>query len=277
MEFTTLTISRLVVMKVVITGLFFLITLFARANDSLVLVKSIPIEARLFTTDLIGNCYVIKENNFLIKYNASGDSIAQFNEVKKGKVTQIDATNPLRILLYYADFNQVIILDNMLSKKNVLKLNTIGIFNAPCIANSMDGNIWVYDQATNNLFKLDNQLALLSTISLRNFLTESIDPIYMVEQERNLFMVDSLQGIYKFDLYGFYNTTYHFKTKTVQYFNGYLVYQQNPFLFSYQTQTILEKKVLLPNPASILQVRIERNKIFILRKNTLDIYDLIQS
>ena len=269
MEFTTLTISRLVVMKVVITGLFFLITLFARANDSLVLVKSIPIEARLFTTDLIGNCYVVKENNFLIKYNASGDSIAQFNEVKKGKVTQIDATNPLRILLYYADFNQVIILDNMLSKKNVLKLNTIGIFNAPCIANSMDGNIWVYDQATNNLFKLDNQLALLSTINLRNFLTESIDPIYMVEQERNLFMVDSLQGIYKFDLYGFYNTTYHFKTKMVQYFNGYLVYQQ--------TQTILEKKVLLPNPASILQVRIERNKIFILRKNTLDIYDLIQS
>ena len=55
------------------------------------------------------------------------------------------------------------------------------------------------------------------------------------------------------------------------------MYQQNPFLFSYQTQTILEKKVLLPNPASILQVRIERNKIFILRKNTLDIYDLIQS
>jgi hypothetical protein len=264
-------------MKVVITGLFFLITLFARANDSLVLVKSIPIEARLFTTDLIGNCYVIKENNFLIKYNASGDSIAQFNEVKKGKVTQIDATNPLRILLYYADFNQVIILDNMLSKKNVLKLNTIGIFNAPCIANSMDGNIWVYDQATNNLFKLDNQLALLSTTNLRNMLTETIDPIYMVEQERNLFMVDSLQGIYKFDLYGFYNTTYHFKTKAVQYFNGYLVYQQIPFLFSYQTQTILEKRILLPNPASILQVRIERNKLFILRKNTLDIYDLIQS
>ena len=277
MEHTTLTMFRLVVMKAIITILFLQISLFTRANDSLVLVKSIPIEARLFTTDLIGNCYVIKENNFLIKYNSLGDSVAQFNEVKKGKVTQIDVSNPLRILLYYADFNQIIILDNMLSKKQVLKLNTIGIFNAPCVANSMDGNIWVYDQASNNLLKLDNQLALLSTTNLRNMLSESIDPIYMVEQERNLFLVDSVQGIYKFDLYGFYNTTYHFKTKAVQYFNGYLVYQQIPFLFSYQTQTILEKRILLPNPASILQVRIERNKLFILRKNTLDIYDLIQS
>jgi hypothetical protein len=99
----------------------------------------------------------------------------------------------------------------------------------------------------------------------------------MVEQERNLFIVDSVQGIFRFDLYGFYNTTYHFKTKEVQYFNGYLVYQQIPSLFSYQTQTISEKIILLPNPASIVQVRIERNKLFILRKNTLEIYDLIQS
>ena len=264
-------------MKVIITPFFLLFSLFSRANDSLVLVKSIPIEARLFTTDLLGNCYVVKENNFLIKYNSLGDSVAQFNEVKKGKVTQIDATNPLRVLLYYADFNQIIILDNMLSKKNVLKLNTIGIFNAPCIANSIDGNIWVYDQSSNNLLKLDNQLALLSTSNLRNFFSESIDPIYMVEQERNLFIVDSVQGIFRFDLYGFYNTTYHFKTKEVQYFNGYLVYPQIPSLFSYQTQTISEKKILLPNPASIVQVRIERNKLFILRKKTLEIYDLIQS
>jgi hypothetical protein len=251
-------------------------TLFCRANDSLVLIKTIPIEARLFTTDLLGNSYVIKDNNELIKFNIKGDSIAQFNEIKKGKVTQIDATNPLRVLMYFADFGQVILLDNMLSKKNVLKLNSAGIYNASLVANSVDGNIWVYDQSSNSLVKFDDQLELISTSNLRNLITESINPTYMIEQERNLFMVDSTEGIFKFDLYGFYNTTYHYKTNEIQYFNGYLVYQNLPYLFSYNTQTISEKKILLPTPETIRQVRIERNKVFILRKNCLEIYDLIQ-
>lgn len=263
-------------MKFLITSLFLFFSLFCRANDSLVLIKTIPIEARLFTTDLLGNCYLVKGNNELIKYNAQGDSIAQFNEIKKGQITQIDATNPLRVLLYYSDYGQIIILDNMLSKKNVLKLNSVGLYNVSLIANSIDGNVWVFDQSSNSLIKFDNQLELVSTSNLRNLVTESVNPIYMVEQERNLFMVDSTEGIFKFDLYGFYNTTYHFKTNEIQYINGYLVYKNLPYLYSYQTQTISEKKILLPNSETILQVRIERNKVFILRKNGLEIYDLIQ-
>lgn len=264
-------------MKNLILAVFTFFSLSSEAKDSLILTKTIPIQCKYFSTDLVGNIYVAKEDNSLIKYNINGDSLAYFNEIRKGNLKQIDATNPLRVLLYYPDFNQIVILDNMLSKKNVLKLNSIGIFNSPCIANSIDGNIWIFDAASNSLLKIDDQLDLISTTNLRNIFKEGIDAVSMVEQERNLLIVDSLQGIFKFDLYGFYNTTFHFKTTEIQYLNKYLVYTQLPNLVSYNTQTISEKSITLPNPSTIKQVRIERNKVYILRKNELEIYDLIQS
>lgn len=39
------------------------------ASDSLLCIKSIPIKGHLFSTDPIGNIYVVQSNNSLIRYN----------------------------------------------------------------------------------------------------------------------------------------------------------------------------------------------------------------
>ena len=111
--------------------------------DSLVFLKTIPIEARLVSTDPVGNIYLVKENNTLLRLNDKGDSIGVFNEIKKGKISHIDASNPLRILLFFSDYNQLVVLNNMLTRKNVYQLNSIGLNNVSCIANSADGTIWL--------------------------------------------------------------------------------------------------------------------------------------
>ena len=100
-----------------------------------------------------------------------------------------------------------------------------------------------------------------------------IDAVSMVEQDRNLYLVDSLQGIFKFDLFGFYNTTFHFNTKEVQCFNQDIVFMQQGVLTSYNTQTIQEKKQTLTDSSNILQVRIERNKLYVRKKNQIEIYN----
>jgi hypothetical protein len=45
-------------------------------------------------------------------------------------------------------------------------------------------------------------------------------------------------------------------------------------LYSYNTQTFNEATLKLPNQEDILQVRTERNNVYILRKESLDIYQL---
>ena len=242
--------------------------------DSLVFLKTIPIEARLVSTDPVGNIYLVKENNTLLRLNDKGDSIGVFNEIKKGKISHIDASNPLRILLFFSDYNQLVVLNNMLTRKNVYQLNSIGLNNVSCIANSADGNIWLYEPVSGTLMKIDDVPSIRFTTTLKNIIEENIDPVFMVEQDRSLFMVDSIQGIKKFDQFGFYQSGFPFLTNEVQYINRYLVYYKHPLLYSYNTQTFNEATLKLPNQEDILQVRTERKNVYILRKESLDIYQL---
>mgnify|MGYP000853867271 CR=1 FL=1 len=255
------------------TILFFSLYSKGFASDSLVLLRRVPISARLFSTDPIGNIYVIKGNNALVKYNPQGDSIGFFNEIKKGKIAQIDASNPLRILLFYNDFGNILVLDNVLSLKSTIKLNNLGLVNVPCIANSADGSAWLLDPS-GMLLKINSKPEISFTTSLRNVLEKAIDPIYMLEYDRSLYVVDSTDGIYKFDQFGLYKTHYPFQTKELQLFNSYLVYYAAPFLISYNTLTLQENKILLPDVQNIIQARVERNLLYILRKDSLDIYSL---
>jgi len=252
----------------------FFFTLQSHAADSLRLVRSVRVTARLLSSDPLGNIYLVKENNTLLRLNSKGDSIGIFNEIKKGNITQIDAGNPLRILLLFADYNQIVILNNVLTQKTILRLNTIGLNNVSCIANSADGSIWLYDQAFGALLKVNEQLSLLQTTNLRNLGENPEMPTFMSEDDRSLYIADTTEGIRKFDQFGFYNTTYHFKTDHFQFFNTSLVYFKSPFLYSYNVLSFTEKKIKLPEAESILQVRIERNSIYVLKAAQLDIYEL---
>jgi hypothetical protein len=244
------------------------------AQDSLSLVNFLPIQSSYFTTDPLGNLYVVKDNNALIRFNSNGDSTGFFNEIKKGRITSIDATNPMRTIVYYGEYGQILVLDQLLSKKSTMNLAQLGLFNIRCISNSADGKIWVYDVASGTLLKMDDNQTISFTSSLRNVLEQNIDPQMMVEQDRSLFMVDSLQGIKKFDQYGFYQTSYAFNATEIQYFNNFLVYYKKPFLYSYNTKTLSEQKIEVPNSADCLQVRLERNRLYIRRSATIDMYNL---
>lgn len=244
------------------------------AADSLALIRSIPVKARLFSTDPVGNVFLVREDNSLLRLNSRGDSTGFFNEVRRGQITHIDATNPLRILLFFGDYGEIVILDNILTQKSTLRLPSISIFNVRCVANSADGNIWVYEPASGTLLKIDEQPSVVFSTPLRNFFNENPDPQFMAEQDRNLFMTDTIDGIRRFDQFAFYRNSYTFRPREVQYVNSYLIYWSSPYLVSYHTGTLQEQRILLPQAETIRQARIERDKIYVLRETSLDLYAL---
>ena len=116
--------------------------------------KTIPGSYTFLDVDVLGNIYLITENNQLKKIRPNGDSLAVFNDVKKfGNPTLLDVSNPLKILVYYKNFSTVIILDRFLAVRNTINFRNQNIFKVKTLANSYDNNIWIFDEQNVSLKK----------------------------------------------------------------------------------------------------------------------------
>lgn len=239
------------------------------------LLKTIPVEdARLMTTDEMGNIYLVRGDNSLIRYSLDGDSTGNFRSIQNGDLTWIDATNPLRILLYYADFSKIILLDRMLSPKNDLDLKKLGIFNAPAVGISVDSRIWVYDFNNARLKKIDDQLNITNTSNDMRVESGTVpNPTCIVEREAKVYLCDAGNGIYTFDRFASYTNTLEIQGVTrMQAFGNQLVYRSGDTLKAYDLKTLSLKVIPLPPTSDLLDVRIERKRMYFLYKNKLDIY-----
>lgn len=78
------------------------------------LVSSIPVKADLVTTDNLGYFYTAT-GDLLEKYDASGSLYKTYSNKTLGKIHSIDASNPLKLVLFYKEASQIVFLDNNLS------------------------------------------------------------------------------------------------------------------------------------------------------------------
>lgn len=250
----------------------------AFAEEVLQTIKSTTISAHLLQVDELGNAYVVRNDNTLIRYSETGDSSTNFKSIANGDLTYIDVTNPLRILLYYPDFGKLVLLDKMLSLKTELDLRAQKVINANVIATSADANLWVYDQFNATLNKIDMQLNyVIQGNDLRQQLTELPTPILLRERERKVYMSDTAQGILVFDQYGSYiNTLSILGVKQFQIIGTQLIYRKGNQLHSYDMQQLNESSITIPNPDSktIINAALCRNVLYVLYEDRFVLYHI---
>lgn len=244
------------------------------------LIKSIPVDnARSIFTDESGNVYLVKEDNGLCRFNQNGDSTGDFRSIQNGELQWIDATNPLRILLYYPAFSKVILLDRMLTIKNELSLKKLNLYNPPAVGMSADGKIWVYDFVNARLKKIDDQLNITQTGNDMRQESQTVPhPSALLEKDSRVYLCDSVNGIYTFDRFAGYINTLEIKgVKELQAFGPQLIYRIQDTLHAYDLKTLSLKSMLLPKDKDFIQARIERNRIYHLYKNRLEIFKIENS
>lgn len=190
----------------IILFLQFYFPVFAQSNESLQLKleKTFTDAVLDFTIDNLGNSYTILKNNQLKKRNKSGDSIAVFNDIKRnGKLHLIDATNPLKLLLYYKDFGNIIVLDRFLNRRNEINLRQLNIFQANVLCQSYDNNIWIFDELDNTVKKINDQGKIIFTSAdFRVLFNNPPLPSYIKDVDGFLYLYDAEKGLYVFDYYG---------------------------------------------------------------------------
>ena len=239
-------------------------------------IKVIPGHYQSFSIDNLDNIYLLSNSNLLKKYNADGDSVSVFNEVKKyGQVSLIDVSNPLKILLYYKGFSTIAILDGMLNLKNKIDLRRKGIFNASAAGLSYDGKIWLYDEAENVLKKLDDEgNTIFKTADFRQLFSKALNPVKIFDQNQFIYMYDPLQGIYVFDYYGTYKNKIDITNwNHLNITNKYITGTGNKKLFRYDISSLQTKNWSLPAELSdFTQIFLKNDLLYILEKEGLTIY-----
>lgn len=200
--------------------------------------------------DALGNMYVIHGDE-IKKYNPSGVFLKTFSNKRYGRIEDMDVSNPLKILVYYRDFQQVLFLDNQLSPATeVISLEKAGYEQASLVCSSLNNSFWLYDKQNNELMRFDAELRpLVKTGNLKRILDLDIQPNYMRESGNYLYLNCPKEGILVFDIYGtFYKTIPIKNLKEFTIINGNIFYYENFVLKEYQAQTFNTIEKPFPDP-----------------------------
>ncbi len=146
--------------------------------------------------DGVGNLYYINKN---ILFKKTENELWQYKNISLGKITKIDFQNQLKIMLYYENFNTIIILDNQLSetqKINFSEIETPILVSAAGIASQ--NRLWIYNSLTQQIGLFDYLKNTFHTI------TPSIEGVIKCyESDFNTFYwIDEKLKWYSCDVFG---------------------------------------------------------------------------
>ncbi len=250
----------------------------AQADSSIYFLKRIKGDIVNFTVDNLDNIYILTSTDQLKKLNANGDSMAVFNNVTKfGKVSYIDVSNPLRVLLYYKDFATIVVLDRLLNIRNTIDLRKHDIFQVQAVGLSYDNKVWVYDELENKLKKIDEDGELIfETSDFRQLFADPPTPISIYDQDGFVYLYDTLRGVMVFDYYGaMKNRLPLLGWKNFKVAGKYLFGTRSDSLYRYQPALFLTRGILLPPDfRNATSIDFNSNRAYALHKDELIIYSL---
>jgi hypothetical protein len=111
-------------MKKLLFIFFFFIVFIKNASSQDIIpmaLDSVSIKAdKFFGFDGYKNYYFIKDN-VVIKKSSTGTM--QFQDLSLGEVTKVDILNPLKIIVFYENFNTIVVLDNQMNEVDRINLS----------------------------------------------------------------------------------------------------------------------------------------------------------
>jgi hypothetical protein len=229
-----------------------------------------------FSVDNLGNVYTVNSQNRLKKLNAAGDSLAVYNDVRQfGRMSYMDVTSPLKILLYYREFATIVMVDRYLNIINTIDLRKQNIFQARAIGLSYDNNVWVYDEQEAKLKKIDDSGNLLTqTTDIRQFVDAVPDPVSIIDQNGLVYLFDESKGIYIFDHYGaFQHQIPIADLRDFSVIDKNLLARNDRYFFRYETGGL--NALQIPIPADYLpaiKICLRPDAVYVLKGNGLEIY-----
>ncbi|OAZ04094.1 hypothetical protein [Flavobacterium succinicans] len=133
--------------------------------------------------DAFAYVYTIENNVFK---KSKGSENWEYKNVTLGKITKVDLQNPLKIVLFYEDFNTVILLDNQLNESQRINFSEHPTpINATAVGIASQNQLWVYNNLNQQIGLYDylkNEYKTISTPlpgKIKNYTTDFNSFIWM--------------------------------------------------------------------------------------------------
>lgn len=243
-------------MRIYFIFIFIFLTCFGNAQNAI-----IEQDFEDVKIDHLGNVYLIY-NNIISKYDNTGQFLFSYNHTNNGIIHSIDVTDPMKILIYDQDYNQISFLNNRLSLiSDPISLDNLGITLSELACKSAKEGYWVFDASQRDLIYFNNlNQEIHSSIKIDQLIENEESPIFLTEENNFVFLHFLEQGILVFDTFGaFIKKILIQNIRSFQVKENEILYTKKDSLFFYDFQ--LHATESLP-----VQVR-NAEKIFIANKH----------
>ncbi|MFB9078535.1 hypothetical protein ACFFLS_15455 [Flavobacterium procerum] len=186
--------------KILVQIFLFLTSAISQSQNSgisPVLISHEAITADVFCGyDSFGYLYQIKNNVFS---KIKGKEVFEYKNVSLGKITRVDLQNPLKIVLFYEDFNSIVLLDNQLNKISEINFSqNPNPIDASAAGMSTQNQLWIYNTLNQQIGLFDYLKNEYKIVSIP--LTE---PIKYYQTDFNTFYwIDKKKQWYSCDIFG---------------------------------------------------------------------------
>lgn len=181
--------------------------------------------------DEFENVYYITDN---ILYKKTDKKLFSYSNIKAGKLSSVTIQNPFKVILFYADFNAAIILDNNLNEltQQIDFTKETKFNNVSFVSNASQNNLWLYAD--------DNKLHLYDYQRLNELLQTQATTFYIPEfSAKNIIStyktawILSKNTVLEFNEYGVYTRSYAFESieQIFPFQKGFLYFDSEQFYY----------------------------------------------
>lgn len=235
---------------------------------------------KFFTTDKLGNVFLLTPKNDIQKFDKKGKKITEANFKVMGDATLIDAGNPLEIYVFYKDQNKLVYFDNMLNYRGETDLyKTLGVNNIQAVYRSYDNGFWFFDPDNFKLKKADKQGSLQSeSINLASVADTILTPQMLLDDGKFVYLKTNNDRLLVFDILGNYIKTIPLeKFTSFQVREEKIVYSTTKDLFVYNPSTFEKGNYKLEsNPKfankNFMNIRMENDRLYLQDSAMIGIY-----
>lgn len=237
---------------------------------------SFSTRAAMLEVDAVGNIY-LAEDYRLTKYAPDGSELAFYEDFVHGPIGLVDASDPMKVLVYFSDQQHVVVLDRTMSVISSFNLMDLGFVNVTAIGNSMDDRFWIFDQSDFLLRKIDKNGTVFKESQVLNVLLDGAVTITRIlEREGRIYAHDPDRGVLVFGLFGTYEETLDIDGRGIHYVQGRLVWTDGDQLALIDPETLDVQRIDLPEASGRerLAARIAKQRMVVLFDGRLRVHPL---
>ena len=208
------------------------------------------------------------QNNVLVVNTKIG--IIEYSNFQLGNITSVNTFNPLKINLFYKDFNTAVILDNRLSEMFKIDFNTIQPYKSISkISTGYDNTLWVFNQDTQQLELYDYKanITRVETLPIKSAVLD-------LKSNYNYCWLLTKKNLYIYNYFGslLKKIPNHGCTSIAEE-NGNIILKKNNHLFYLKKNTQNLVPITLPN-LLIKQFFVTNESLYIYTNETLEQFQL---